>query len=102
MHDVLQELIHDLKTDLYRPTPWASIRNIEVISVLFGREASIRFAGDEITKKGLLPLEFSRLVLGVDPIEDVLLFGLAIHQWQDQCCHPCLLTAIVRTRAGAR
>lgn len=54
-----------------------------MISAFFGRELCARVTLDEVTEGGLLSLELSRLVLGIYPIEDVLLlvFSLPYHQY---------------------
>ena len=52
-------------------TPGTSVRDIEVISALLGRELCTIFAGDEIAKHRLLPLKLPRLIIGVDPVGDL-------------------------------
>jgi len=80
MRGELSQLVKDASsyTNSDRLTPWACVRHIEMISVLFGRKTSPGVLRDEVTKGRLLSLELSRLVLGINPVEDVLLlvFGL--------------------------
>jgi len=44
-----------------------------MISILLSREFSTLFAGDMVSEGRLLALEFSRLIVGSDPIQDILL-----------------------------
>lgn len=54
-----------------------------MISAFFGRELCTRLTLDEVTEGGLLSLELSGLVLGIYPVEDILLlvFSLPCHQY---------------------
>lgn len=53
-----------------------------MVSAFLGRELCTWLVLDGITEGGLLSLELSRLVLGINPIENILLlvFGLSNHQ----------------------
>lgn len=49
-------------------TPWARIRDVKMVSALFGWELGARLILNEIAEDRLLSLEFSRFVAGVDPV----------------------------------
>lgn len=51
-----------------------------MVSALLGRIFGIRLARDPITKDRLLPLELSRLVLGVNPVQDILCITLGLDE----------------------
>ena len=67
-------------------TPRARIRNVQVISTLLGGELGVGVALDEVTKDRLLPLELSRLVFGIYPMENVVLLAFGLHTWSVFCC----------------
>lgn len=46
-----------------------------MVAALLRRELRASFAGDPIAEDGLLPLELARLVIGIDPVSDLV--GLA-------------------------
>lgn len=58
------ETIHQL-------TPWTSVGDVEMISVLLRRELSSRLAGDPIPKRRLSALEFAGLIIWIHPGSDV-------------------------------
>ena len=49
-----------------------------MVSVFFGRKLCTGLVLDEVTEDGLLSFELSRLVLGIYPVEDVLLLVLSL------------------------
>lgn len=53
-----------------------------MISAFLGRELGTRLVLDEVTEDRLLSLELARLVLGIDPVENVLLLVLSLLVYQ--------------------
>ena len=62
--------------------PRTCVGHIEVISAFLGRELGTRLVLDEVTEDRLLSLELARLVLGIDPVENVLLLVLSLLVYQ--------------------
>lgn len=56
--------------------PRARVRDIEMISSLLSRKLGTGLARDPVPKLRDLPLEFARLVFGIDPVEDIFLVVL--------------------------
>ena len=54
-------------------TPWACVRNIEVVSALFGWEFCSWLFRNETSEDGLLALELASFIFGVYPIENAFL-----------------------------
>jgi hypothetical protein len=47
-----------------------------MIAALLGWELRARLAGDEIAERRRLPLELARLIIGVNPVGDLIASGL--------------------------
>lgn len=54
-------------------TPWTCVRNIEVVSVLFGWELCSRLPRNETSEDGLLALELAGFIFRVYPMENTFL-----------------------------
>jgi len=54
-------------------SPWAGVGDIEMVAVLLRWELCSSISRDEVAELRGLPFEFSRLVLGVNPVEDIFL-----------------------------
>lgn len=72
-----------------------------MVAALLRREFRARFAGDPIAEDGLLPLELARLVIGINPVGDLVggssLRTLDLEQAQLTIEQGLSLTAIVRS-----
>ena len=69
-----------------------------MITALLGRELRARFPGDPVPEDGLLALEFTGLVIGVDPVSNLV--GLHRVRMLSESTHlgemPGRLTAMLR------
>lgn len=54
-------------------TPWTCVRNIEVVSVLFGWELCSWLLRNEISEDGLLALELAGFIFRIYPMENTFL-----------------------------
>ena len=79
-NDVLETL--EFTDDQSTVGPRTCVGHIEVISAFLGRELGTRLVLDEVTEDRLLSLELARLVLGIDPVENVLLLVLSLLVYQ--------------------
>lgn len=53
-------------------TPRTGIRDIEMVTVFLRGKVRARLSGDPVPEDGLLTLEFTGLVVGIDPVGDLL------------------------------